>query len=239
MRKFVDLHLCAPIDNLKQVERMVNSSAELGYRIIGIPLSPNTPQGKIRQIEEICNRARVEFVTRVDLMPKTSNELLNNLGRLRRKFEIVSVACASKNVARQAAKDRRVDLLSPCLAFPCKRFFDYAEAELASKKLVAFEIDMALILSSTGFPRIRLLSSLRKEVAVARKFDIPITISSGASDENFLRSPQDYVALATLFDLPVSCALQALSDYPLSIVERNKEKLSPSYAAPGVHVVRN
>jgi len=237
MRKFVDLHLCAPIDNLKQVERMVNLSAELGYRMIGIPLSPNVSRERIRQIEEICNRVRVEFVTRVDLMPRSSGELLNNLRRFRRKFEIVSVACTSKSVARQAAKDRRVDLLSPCVAFPCKRFFDYAEAELASEKLVSFEIDMASILSLNGFPRIRLLSSLRKEVAVARKFDIPITISSGASDENFLRSPQDYVALATLFDLPVSCALQAVSDYPLSMVERNREKLSPNYVAPGVRVV--
>jgi len=237
MRKFVDLHLCAPIDDLKQVEGMVNLSAELGYRVVGIPLSPNISQEKTSQIKEICNSARVEFVKRIDLMPKTSNELLNNLGRLRRKFEIVSVACTSKNVARQAAKDRRVDLLSLCLTFPCKRFFDHAEAELASKKLVSLEIDMTLTLSLTGFPRIRLLSSLRKEVAVARKFDIPITISSGASDENFLRSPQDYVALATLFDLPVSCALQALSDYPLSIVERNKAKLSPCYIAPGVRIV--
>ena len=237
MRKFVDLHLCAPTDNLKQVERMVNISAELGYRVVGIPLSPNVSQEKIRQIEEICNNAKVEFVTRIDLMPKTSNELLNNLGRLRRKFEIVSVACTSKNVARQAAKDRRVDLLSPCVAFPCKRFFDYAEAELASKKLVSLEIDMTLILSSNGFPRIRLLSSLRREVAVARKFDIPITVSSGASEENFLRSPQDYVALSTLFDLPVSRVLQALSDSPLSIVERNRGKLSPHYVAPGVRVV--
>ena len=172
-------------------------------------------------------------------MPKTSNELLSNLRQLRRKFEIISVACTSKNVARQAAKDRRVDLLSPCLAFPCKRFFDYAEAELASKKSVAFEIDMASILSSYRFPRIRLLSSLRKEVAVARKFDIPITISSGASDKNLLRSPHDYVALASLFDLPTSHALQALSEYPLSIIERNKRKLSPNYVAPGVRIVEN
>lgn len=239
MRKFVDLHLCAPMNNLKQVERMVNLSAELGYHMIGVPLPPNISQERIRQIEDICSNARVEFVTRVDLMPKTSNELLNNLGRLRRKFEIVSVACVSKNVARQAAKDRRVDLLSPCLAFPCKRFFDYAEAELASKKLGAFEVDMASILSSTGFPRIRLLSSLRKEAIIARKFDIPITISSGASDENLLRSPQDHVALAALFDLPASYALQAVSDNPLSIVERNKAKLSPSYVAPGVRVVEN
>jgi ribonuclease P/MRP protein subunit RPP1 len=237
MRKFVDLHLCAPINDLKQVERMVNLSAELGYNMVGIPLPPNISQERIRQINEICSEVRVEFVTRVDLMPKTSGELLNNLGNLRRKFEIVSVACVSKNVARQAAKDRRVDLLSPCLTFPCKRFFDYAEAELASKKMVSFEIDMALILSSTGFPRIRLLSSLRKEVAVARKFDIPITISSGASDENLLRSPHDYLALSTLFDLSESYALQVLSDNPLSIVERNRAKLSPYYVAPGVRIV--
>jgi len=237
MRKFVDLHLCAPIDNLKQVERMVNLSAELGYRMIGIPLSLNVSRERIRQIEEICNKAGVGFVTRVDLMPRSSGELLNNLRRFRRKFEIVSVACTSKSVARQAAKDRRVDLLSPCVAFPCKRFFDYAEAELASKKSVAFEIDMMLILSLTGFPRIRLLSSLRKEVAVARKFDIPIIISSGSSDENLLRSPHEYVALASLFDFPESYALQAISDYPQAIVERNKRKLSPFYVAPGMRVV--
>jgi len=239
MTRFVDLHLCAPIDNLAQVEKIVNLSAELGYRMVGIPFSPNVSQEKIRQIENVCSNAKVEFVKRVDLMPRTSNELLSSLRRLRRRFEIVSVACTSKNVARQAAKDRRVDLLSPCLAFPCKRFFDYAEAELASKKLVAFEIDMALILSSSGFPRIRLLSSLRKEVATARKFDIPITISSGASEENLLRSPHDYVALASLFDLPASYALQALSEYPLSIIERNKMKLSPNYVAPGVRIVEN
>jgi ribonuclease P/MRP protein subunit RPP1 len=237
MRKFVDLHLCAPSGDLKQVERMVNLSAELGYRMVGIPLSPSVSQERIRQIEEVCDKARVDFVTRVDLMPKTSNELLFNLGRLRRKFEIVSVACTSKNAARQAAKDRRVDLLSPCLTFPCKRFFDYAEAQLASEKLGSFEIDIAQVLSLTGFPRVRLLSSLRREVAIARKFDVPITISSGASDENFLRSPQDYVALASLFDLPASSALQALSDNPLSMVERNRGKLSPCYVAPGVRVV--
>lgn len=239
MRKFADLHLCTSIDKLEQVERMVKLSAELGYRMVGITFPPNISQEKICQVRQVCNDSRIEFVTRVDLMPKTSNELLNNLGRLRRKFEIVSVSCTSKNVARQAAKDRRVDLLSPCLTFPCKRFFGYAEAQLASEKSVAFEIDMVQILSLMGFPRVRLLSSLRKEVAIARKFGVPITISSGASDEALLRSPQDYVSLASLFDMSTLGALQALSDYPLAIVEKNRVKLSPSYVAPGIRVVGN
>lgn len=49
MTRFVDLHLCAPIDNLPQVEKIVNLSAELGYRTVGIPLSPNVSQEKIHQ----------------------------------------------------------------------------------------------------------------------------------------------------------------------------------------------
>jgi ribonuclease P/MRP protein subunit RPP1 len=237
MRKFVDLHLLASTDNLKQLEKMVTKSAELEYHMLGIPLPKNVQQEKIHQITDICDKAGVEFIQRVDLTPRTSNELLNALGHFRRKSEIISVACISKVVARQAAKDRRVDLLSTYLTFPSKHFFDYAEAELASEKSAALEINITQILSSSGFARIRLLSSLRKEVAIARKFKVPIVISSGASDENLLRSPHDYVALATLFDMPTPLAIQALSDTPLSIVERNRQKLSPNYVAPGLRVV--
>ena len=80
MRKFVDLHLCVLLDDIRRIERLVNLSAELGYHVVGIPVPPNISQEKIQQITEICGRAGVEFVKRVDLMPKTSGELLNNLG---------------------------------------------------------------------------------------------------------------------------------------------------------------
>lgn len=238
MRMFVDLRLRPSINDPDQVERMVRKSSELGYGLVGIPLPPNVTRDKVDQLQRICSDAKIDFVTRVDFTPKTPGELLRDLRRFRRRFEIVSVTCTSKGVARQAAKDRRVDLL----LFPAidlrKRFFDHAEAELASKALSCLEIEMAPLLSLSSFSRIRLLSRLRREVAIAKRFNVPVIISSGATNEYFMRRPHDYAALATLFDMPTPCALRALSEDPLAIVERNREKLSPDYVAPGIRVVR-
>lgn len=238
MRKFADLHLRPPIEALNQLERMISKSSELGYQMVAITLPPKTAQTMIRQLQSICDDANVDLVTRVNLIPRTSKELLHNLRHFRRRFEIISVMCESKSVARQAAKDRRVDLLT----FPAtnirRRFFDYAEAELASNALASLEIEMAPLLVLKDFSRVRLLSSLRRESAIARKFDVPIVISSGATSEYLMRGPSDYAALASLFDMDTSVALHALSENPLSIVEQNREKLSPNYVAPGIRVVK-
>ncbi|NIR17576.1 hypothetical protein GWN63_03345, partial [Candidatus Bathyarchaeota archaeon] len=187
---------------------------------------------------KLCKDRDLELITRVDLAPRTSKELLRKLRRLRRKFEVVAVVCDSKSVARQAAKDRRVDLLS----FPPRkahnRFFDRAEAELASNALSCLEIDMAPVLYLKEFPRIRLLSNLRTETAIAKKFNVPIVISSGATNEHLMRNGHDYAALATLFEISISTGLRSLSEIPGSIVERNRKKLCSKYVAPGIQVIK-
>lgn len=238
MTKFVDLHLCAPFRNVEQLKKMVTKSFELRYRSVGIPLPPNVELDEVECLRKICGEAGLDFVSRVDLTPKNNNELLANLRRLRRKFEVVSVLCTSKPIARQAAKDRRVDMLSFPVAKPRNRFFDSAEAELASESSSSLEIDMASLLSLEGFLRIRLISSLRKEVAIAKSFRVPVVISSGATNDYLLRGPHDYSALAMLFDMDSSLAFKALSEVPWSIVERNRLKLSPDFVAPGLRVVR-
>jgi len=238
MKRFVDLHLQPSIKDLTQVKKMVSLASELGYRMVGITLPPNVTQDKIKQLQSICSNIKISLVTRVDLSPKTPRKLLNDLRRLRRNFEVISVICTSKTVARQAAKDRRVDLLSFPATNPRKRFFDHAEAELASKVFSSLEIDMAPLISTKSYSRIRFLSSLRKEVGIARKFGVPVTISSGATNTHFIRGPYDYAAVATLFDMATPLALHALSETPLTIVERNREKLSPNFVAPGIRIVR-
>jgi RNase P/RNase MRP subunit p30 len=176
-------------------------------------------------------------VKRVNISPRNSNELLRELRKCRRKFEIVAVRCDTKDVARQAAKDRRVDLLQFSVLNNRKRFFDEQEAELASQALAGLEIEMAMLLQLTSFSRIRLLSALRKEVATAERADVRVVLSSGATKEVLMRGHHDYAALATIFDMPLSSALKALSEAPCEIVERNRNKLSPSYVAPGIRVI--
>jgi len=237
-KSFVDLHLRPSLRDMEQVKRMVVKSAELGFRLVGVTLAYNASLESIEELRRICSEAGVDLATRVDLAPKTSHELLSGLRRLRRRFELVSVFCASKPVARQAAKDRRVDVLSFPAWEPRRRFFDRAEAELASEASASLEVDVALLLLLESFQRIRLLSCLRREVAIARGFNVPVILSSGAASEHLLKKPGELAALATLFDMSSERALESLSEVPLSIVRRNREKLSPDFVAPGIRVVR-
>ena len=237
-RTYADLHLCVDFNNVEQVLRAAGKASRFGYSLVAIPFPPRLSESQVKQVQRICEDAGIEFASRIDLRPRNPEELLNGLRRLRRRFEIIAVLCESKNVARQAAKDRRVDLLNfPQFDFR-RRFFDAAEAELASSGLASFEIDMNPLLTLEGAARIRLLSSLRREVATAKEFRVPIVVSSGTSNELSMRKPMDLAALASLFDLTGESAKEAVSVNPVAIVKRNREKLSSRFIAPGIRVVR-
>ena len=235
-RVYADLHFCIDVES-KPCSCAVRKAMKLGYGLMAVPFR-RFSEDSVRQTKRLCEEAGVDFASRVDLEPRTPEELLVNLRKLRRRFDVVAVLCESKVVARQAAKDRRVDLLN----FPQPDFrraiFDDAEAELASGCMAALEIDMKPLLTLGGPARTRLLSNLRREAATAARHHIPIVISSGVSDEMHVRGPKDLAALASLFDLPNMHALNATSDNPAAIVKRNREKLGPKFVAPGIRLVK-
>jgi ribonuclease P/MRP protein subunit RPP1 len=189
-------------------------------------------------VQRVCEEAGIGFASRVDLKPHTAEELLKCVRKFRRQFELVAVMCESKVVARQAAKDRRVDLLN----FPQpdfrRAFFDLAEAELASACLASLEVDLGSLLQQEGAARVRLLSILRREVQTAREFHVPIVLSSGVSEELLMRRPVDLASLSFLLGLDKDVATEAVSKNPTAIVARNREKLNQRFIAPGVRVIR-
>jgi ribonuclease P/MRP protein subunit RPP1 len=237
-KTFADLHLRLNPRDSAAAWRIINKAAALGYRLVAVPFSPETREDETAQLRSMCNETKIDFASRVDIKPRNQNDLMHQLRRLRRRFEVVCVVCENKEVARQAAKDRRVDLLNfPSLDYH-KRFFDRAEAELASNSLAALEIDVKPLLVLEGPARVRLLSSLRRETAIAREFHVPIVVSSGATTEMLLRKPREQAALAGLFDLSEVSALEAVSQNPVSIVKHNRQKLSSKFVAPGIRVIK-
>jgi RNase P/RNase MRP subunit p30 len=237
-RIYADLHLCPNLEDFKHVSQMVSKASRLGYGLIAMAFPSNLPEEEIWRLRNISKEAKMDLASRVDLKPKTPNELIYNLRRFRRKFEIIAVICESKNVARQAAKDRRVDLLNfPSLDFRW-RFFDRAEAELASNGLACFEIDVKPLLTLEGSVRVRFLSNLRREVAIAKEFHVPVVLSSGVSDGMLLRKPRELAAFASLFDFDETLAIEAVSKNPVAIVKRNRDKLSSRFVAPGIRIIR-
>lgn len=237
-RIFADLHLQPNLSSVEQTKRVIMKASELGYRLVAIPIPLVSTENWIQRLMGMCQEAKIDFASRLDLKPKTPKELLNKLRIFRRKIEVVAVICESKAVARQAAKDHRVDILSFPEADLQKRFFDKAEAELASKSSASLEFDVKPLIMLKGPSRIRFMSTLRREAAMAKKHHVPIVISSGATNEFLMRKPLEMAALAYLFDIEKTCAVEAVSKNPFAIVKRNREKLSPSFIAPGIRLIR-
>jgi ribonuclease P/MRP protein subunit RPP1 len=237
-RAFADLHLCPSPTNKGNISKIVSKATDLGFHLIGLQSSPQNFEEEHSKLQNLSTRQKVDLVSRADIKPKSQSDLIRLLRRLRRKFEVICVLCESKEVARQAAKDHRVDLINfPNIDFH-RNYFDRAEAELASKSSTALEFDLRSLLLLSGPSRVKLLSGLRREAAIALEFHVPIVISSGASDEWLLRKPREMAVLAELFGLSETQALNAVSINPQEIVTRNREKLCASYIAPGIRVLK-
>jgi RNase P/RNase MRP subunit p30 len=237
-RAFTDLHLRANLKDQQATQRLINKAARLGYSQISIPFTSKLNEDELAKLKAACREAGVDFVSRADFYPRSENELTHFLRRFRRRFEVICIICDNKEVARQAAKDRRVDLLNFGSIDHRKRFFDRAEAELASGSLAALEVDFKQLLILEGPPRVRLLTSLRREVAVAQEFGVPVVVSSGVGEERLMRTPRDMASLAYLFGMDEASALDAVSTNPSAIVERNRKKLSSHFVAPGIRIVK-
>jgi RNase P/RNase MRP subunit p30 len=237
-RTFTDLHLCANLKDQQATQRLISRAARFGYSQVSIPFTSRSSETELVKLKAMCRRAGVDFVSRADFYPRSANELTRFLRKFRRRFEVICILCDNKETARQAAKDRRVDLLNFGSLDHRKRFFDRAEAELASESLSALEVDVKPLLILEGPPRARLLTSLRREVAVAREFDVPVVVASGVGEERLMRTPRDMASLAYLFGLDEASALDAVSTTPSVIVKRNREKLGSRFVAPGIRIVK-
>jgi RNase P/RNase MRP subunit p30 len=235
---FTDLHIYENPKDPDSANRIINKAANLGYKLIAVQTSPEMKPEENLRLQIICKTYGLDFATRIDIRSRSPNDLLCQLRKHRRKHEIICVMCENKEVARQAAKDRRVDLLNfPQLDYR-KRFFDHAEAELASSSQATIEVDIKPLLVLEGPSRIRLLSCLRREIAVAQNHHLPIIISSGSSQPELLRKPREMALVASLFGLKGIDALKAVSENPQAIVARNRQKLDRTFVAPGIRVIK-
>lgn len=234
--KYADLHLKPPTSNMTEVGEIFRRASQLGYGTVGIALPTETPETLIEKCYTLAEEQGLDPVARLDLKPKTPDQLLRELGRWRRRYEVVAVECCTKQVARQAAKDHRVDILG--FSFTLERsWLDAAEVELASSSNVSLEIDIVGILRADRGVMFRVLAELRRRVALVTKSKIGLVVSSGAEAALDLRGPRDLEAFIQLFGLTQKASKATVSSCPLEILRRNREKLDSSQAGFGVKIV--
>ena len=227
MKKFADVNL-----NIPDKEEMVKFAKELGFRTIAVSISENSQPSELLKLGE---KYGVEIVRRVNLKPSTVQELMIKLNQWRFSCVLIAVECRSAVIARQAARDRRVDLLN----FPIQnlKLFDKPEAELASEANAALEIVFNSVVKLERKMLPSVIGVLRWKIGVARKYKIPVIASSGAASLLEMRTPRDMAAFFQLCGLSVDESLNAFSKYPLEIIKKNKVKLNGKQVSVGVRSV--
>ncbi len=222
MKKYFDLHISP---RLGEVEKLITEAKHLGYSCVA-------STGNIRSETSID----IDVATRVDLEPRRGSDLLEQLKKVRGKFEIVAVKCTNKDVARQAAKDHRVDILlfPEDLNIRRNARLDTQEAQLASEVGCCYEINASELLFSGENRLSRLTNVIKRELEVARRFDIPIIISSGASTSMGLREPKAIAAMTFLLDISEEAVVEMQTTTPGQLLRKNRSKLSEEYVSPGV-----
>ena len=233
MRRFIDLHL-KPTENIGNLEAMLELASRLKFEGVGVVAGGTSSLTD----GQSAIAYGLDVVRRVNLTPKDSRELTNLLRRLRRRYEVIAVECHSKSVARQAAKDNRVDVLNfPNSAVARKRvWFDRQEASLASDANSAYEINISPLYAHGPISAGKLLSLMENEVENAKRYDVPIVVSSGASDPLLMRGPRELASILDLLGIGEEEGLEAVSGTPWGTVERNRIKLGTSFVVPGVRV---
>jgi ribonuclease P/MRP protein subunit RPP1 len=226
MRKFFDLNIRPLKEELRR--SMLELAADLGYKGVGLTTEKPPESGDIYP--------ELDVVSRVTLRPSNINDLTKSLRIIRRKYVIIAVECHSKNVARQAAKDNRVDILNFPVSISARRRvrFDRQEASLAGGANCAYEVNVSDLLGVGPLILSRLLSIFREEVENATRYDVPVIVSSGADEPLMMREPRSLAAVLSFLGLDEGASLDAVSTTPGGMAEGNRDKLGPGFVLPGV-----
>jgi ribonuclease P/MRP protein subunit RPP1 len=228
---FYDLNVHSQPDFTDSPNRMVLEAKKLGYS--GICLSSINPGNVIFSPDiSISLATNFDIYTGIEIQVDTVSKVKKNVTRLREKADIIIIGGGSEEVNRAALEDGRVDILthSTSRGFPLNHIL----AKAASNNGVALDFNPDAIIMQRGSSRIRTLSALRKNVQLARKYDVPMIITSNARSHYDLRGPREMMALGMIIGMTQNEALQALSLVPQAIIKRN---LDPNRIMAGVEVL--
>jgi len=230
MRAYADLHLCPPLDDVANARSMANLLTELQTRTVGLVIPPQRMR-PCPALVELFKSSGIDVVTRLDLKPRSREELLGGLRRFRNSYEVIAVECTVPVISRVAVRDRRVDIVY----FPKHQSRNIFWGNLAKSCRAALEFNMSEMIFDPGLERI---DRVRREIEAAAETSTTVVGSTAASNPLELRSARDIAAILHVFGLPLDAALKAVSDIPLAIVAKNRLRIAEPRAEEGVRIVR-
>lgn len=219
--QFYDLHVhtAMSIGN-DSVTDIAEFAKRLDLSAIGVVQYYGTHTEDISKIEGI------DLVRVLMIKPRSAVELGNMTTKARSKCEILVVHGGDYEVNRAACENSMVDLLAHPELGRRDSGLDHISMKSAAENNVAIEINFREILETARRSRTYVLSAMRKNARLAKKYSAPVVVSSGAISKWGLRGGRELAAVAHLLGFELGDAIRCVSEIPRIMVEKNREKLA-------------
>lgn len=225
------------IDDFAEIERKLKFCQEL--RITNLILEPKSDVLKLNSElkHRISKFSTLNLYYRINLKPKSLNDLKKRIQHYRNFSDIISVESMDKNVQIQAAKDSRVDIIS---------FSDQNIIKTISPGIISLtkqnrsfiEFSLAPIMARNQVVQSRYLRHLYRAIQLAVQFKVNYIISGNFDDLFKLRHPRALISVChTLLGIPLLSAKKAFSENVLTLINRVQARQDKNIIESGVKLL--
>ncbi|MGP8319749.1 MAG: ribonuclease P protein component 3 [Methanosarcinaceae archaeon] len=216
--KFYDLNVHSIPDGKNTPQQMAALAKHLGYA--GIAITNHSGTGSKPTGFEANG---FEMFKGIEIVSGNPSKLHGLIGKYRQNVDVLVIHGGNESINRAAVENRNVDILAH-LPTPKDSGLNHILAKSASVNNVAIEFNLDSIFKDHGGRRVHTLSHFRKNVEIARKFDVPMILTSNAASYFDLRAPREMIALAGLFGMEKDEATLAISTVPAGIIAGNRPR---------------
>jgi ribonuclease P/MRP protein subunit RPP1 len=191
----------------------------------GLGDQPAPSFGRIREAFD------VDIVDGVEIVADDPSTASGAIGNYRPDHTVVLVRGGSDAMNRFAVEQDRVDVLTR--PFAGDGDVNHVLAKAARDNGVRVEFDLGGVLRQQGGRRVRTLQKLRKLRELVDHYDAPFVVSANPTSHLQLRAPRALRAVGDTIGFDAEAIETGLREWGV-IAERNRQRQSDSFVAPGV-----
>lgn len=203
------------------IEEMADMAKKLGFAGIAV-VRYYTPGMDLKLTHDIKD---IDIVNAIMIKAKNPDEMNRLANKIRESVEILMVHGGDYDVNRAACENSMIDILCHPELGRRDSGLDHICARAASENRVAIEINFREILESYRRNRTYILSALRRNVILCKKYDANVVTTSAAVSKWGMRGGRELAAISHLLGLELTNAVASVSTIPEEIVKTNRKKL--------------
>lgn len=204
------------------------AARRLGYE--GIIICNHTGFEKFFRPDAVRDVKGIMVAFGTEVVANNPRALRSRVASARAHFPFVAVHGGSEEMNKAACEDPEVDVLFH--PEEGRKVLSIAAARAAQTNQVAIGFDLRPLIRLRGSSRYRWLEVVQRNLNLARKFELSMTITTGSRSRLDLRAPRELRALAELAGFESHETEEALR-YPARVLELNSRR----WAGPGVEIL--